>query len=368
MTESDDLEARLRATLAEQADAVHPHVQPFDPSSGMHVGLDDTASGLPPVPGRGRSRRRVMVSAAAAAVLVVAGVAIAVNRNAPSTERVRAAGAPPGSGNEETPPTTVKTVVGIDSLDGLFVATSAEFNGPTFANSWLNFSTRAFRIGANRCLRAEGLPARGGDDLSAPRAGAMRDNTQFPDIEELKAGTFLEGTSSPTPPSPTVGDQTAPTTTVEDLSYAAAFGKCEKQAIAPYRQVVDDAHTYAGIWGQMWTKGTDRDPTVIAAKAGYVSCMAEKGITVTADGSDGELTDVFGLADEAQRNGDTARVAQLARAYGSCVEPVSEAMDDYRLAKRAEFYQRYGPQLQKLAVDIDRAETRLSAQYGIPRP
>ncbi len=368
MTEPDDLEARLRATLAEQAGAVHPHGHPFDPSAGMQVGLDDTGSGLPPAPGHGDKRGPMVVMAAAAVVLVVVGVAIAVNRNAPSAERVRAAAAPPGSGTEGTPSTTAKTVVGIDSLDGLFVATSAEFNGPAFSNSWLNFSTRAFRIGTNRCLQAEGLPARGGDDLSAPRAGAMRNNTQFPDIEKLGAGTFLDGTSSSTPPSPTVGAQSAPTTTVDELSYAAAYDKCENRAIAPYRQVVDDAHTYAGVWGQMWTKGINRDPNVVAAKAGYVSCMAEKGITVTVDGSNGELTDVFGLADEAQRNGDTARVGQLARAYGSCVEPVSEAMDDYRLAERAEFYQRYGTQLQQLAVDIDRAETRLSVEYGIPRP
>lgn len=374
MSKPDDLELRLRATLEQHAGDVDPSSRPFDPGRGMLVDLDGVGSGLPRVPGRGRTRVRATVVAAAATVLVVVGVAVAVNRQQPDTATVQVASGSPASVGG-TPSSIVGSMpspqtVTVESLNGLFTATSAEFNGPAFANSWLNYSGYATRIGTNRCLEREGSAHRVDVGPAIPVTGAsaptIDDNTQFPDIERLKAGTFL--TSAGSPSTDTAADPTPTGTTADDPARGDAVEQCEQQVTEPYRSVIDEVRTYVGLWGRRWVDGIDTDAAVVAAKADYVSCMAGRGITVTARGSDGDVTDVFGLADEATRQGDTARVAELAEAYGTCFEPVSEAMDSYRLARRAEFYRDNRAALQKLADDIDAAETRLSGQYGIPRP
>lgn len=371
MNDTEDLEARLRTALVHHAEDIPDKVQRFDREQVTTLRSDGDGPGV----AAGRDRRSRWVRAAtvaAAAVVLVAGIAAAVGRGGSGDDPVSVAGRPDGdAASVATPSGAGVATVRLDSLDGLFTATSAEFNGPTFANSWFNYWLYASRVGVNRCLKSEGSPYREPLIAQIPvpggSPGLMVNNSQFPDIAMLKSGTFGTGGSGAAT-STTV--PTSPPTTVDGLAYAAAVNRCEQSVAGPYRSVNDRTRALVGQFNEGWDRGIDTDRNVAAARTTYGACMAARGITV-ADGSvtDGSGTDdVFGLADEATRQGDTARVAELAKAYGICFEPVSDAMDSYRLAERTEFYRDHRAALEKLAKDIDAAESRLSEQYGIPRP
>lgn len=355
MNRPDDLQTRLRATLRERADTVHPHVRPFDPNraTGLTGERDELHRPTPTATGRWVRG----VSVVAAAIVLIVGVTFATNRGEPADDAAQVAAEP---GNAVGSSTSASSGVSIDSLNGLFVATSAEYNGPTFASSWTHFASRAWQAGLGRCLGEDGERFTPESDGSAAVPGTFRNNTQFPDLAKLKGGTFVDEAPSMTLPDDAA---TAAESTDDASSRAAESGACDPQEAESYRSLADEVNVWVDRWG-VTIDGIDADPTVSTARSDYVACMADQGLAVTAMRSS---SDVFGLADEAQRNGDTARVAQLARAYGTCFEPVSEAMDDYRLAKRAEFYRTHETELLKLAGDIDRAEARLSAEYGIPR-
>ena len=361
MTTPDDLEARLRATLHEHADSVNGSVRPFDPKRVAAVVVDSDDLDLVAMGSTtGRWARGVTV-AAAAIVLVVVGVAFVAQRGGTTRDSVQVAADPTSAAG--SPSTAPANQVSLDSLNGSFLATSAEANGPTMTNSWISYSSYVMQVATNRCLAAENYQV---EPVSAPKPGWIKDNTQFPNVAMFKEGTF--GTTAATPPS-TTSPPSSPSTTISPATFNAAYSKCQSAAAAPYRSVAAEMNEWNNKWGDL-TNGIDADPKVAAARATYVACMAGQGITVTAGRAVGgvEENDAFALADEAMRNGDTTRVAQLAKAHGACVGPVSDAMDAYRLAKRAEFYRDNAEALQKLAIDIDHAETQLSATYDIPRP
>ncbi len=354
MMRPTELELNLRATLIDRAGDI-----PEDPSPPFDPGVVTRFSGRPVDGGPSSGHRRWVrvVTVAAAAVVLIAGIATAVGRNGP-VDRVVGVAADPADTSAADGRAVRVVPVGLDSLDGLFVATSAEYNGPTLADSWPVFSTRVRQAGFGRCLVDDDQTFTPAGDSAAWSTGSVRNNTQFPDLAKLQAGTFTDGVDNPEGADAGSGG----------TGRAGAAPDCDAGTVARARAVAEATDAWTERWGAA-IAGIDADPDVVAARSDYVSCMDDRGIEVVAGGSGGVVAgDVFSLADDAERDGDTARVAELAESYGVCIAPVSDAMDDFRLAKRAGFYREHAADLEQLARDIDDVESRLAAAYGLAHP
>lgn len=351
MNDHRDITDRLRTALTHRAATVRVGPDRFDPRRATNLDTPDAA--VPPVPAP--RRRRLTVVVVAAAVLVVAAITIVTRGPAadPPETAVASHGSEPGAVAPVDPAT-------LTTLNGLFVATADEYNGDEFRSSWPNYATWAVGAGVDRCLVGDGAMF-DPDEVRVPAAaGSVRNNTQFPDIDALAAGTFTDAADHAGPASTNGG---SPAAGIAPRSGDSSPEECLDRVGGPYRSLDERVQTYLDLWGAA-IAGIGDDPTVVAARSDYVACMADRGLTVTAERSD---QDVFALADDATRRQDTAVVAELAKAYGACFAPVSDAMDAYRVAARDDFYASHAEALVQLADDIDTARDRLRAEYDLPR-
>lgn len=199
-------------------------------------------------------------------------------------------------------------------------------------------------------------------DIARFKAGNVPWANSVTDSLQVEMSPPRRGTAQPNDGSPTATSQ----------ADADARLHCEVTSEQRSRDLSQDAvYSQVDNLTKDWLFDTDManmnaDPKVARANTAYIACMASRGYTVGVNPSTGSATDLITAA--LKVSNDKRRLKALEQAYGNCYEPVADALDDFRLAKRNAKYRSDDGSLQKLADAIVRSEQQLSKEYGVPLP
>jgi len=254
--------------------------------------------------------------------------------------------------------------VDLDFIPSQFPATSAEFENPrTFA--WLQFVSGVEHAELRACMQHQGFsPDQLAfiDQQSGADAGALVDNVNFPDLARLASGSF--GTSDSGPPVSNPADTSSPhVAPSEQAAFDAGLQACSAKVHQPFDPVDRALRPIQLAWASLTDK-LPADPTVAAATVGWRACMHRGGVVTSS------LTDFFGQVDAlglrlGAHPNETPQMQQMARLYGRCVTPLSQATDAARQRDRKQLLDRSATQLDAIQQQMSELVAALSARYGV---
>lgn len=263
----------------------------------------------------------------------------------------------------------------VDVVVGILTATSAEFNGKGFS-AFSNFVHSYQDAYTRACILRRGFSPKSVAYLAQTNhAGNITDNLDFPDVARLKRG--LTGTSGDVRIDPNAAAKPNSGRTdfgtnpaipkSQEASFNAALMTCETTGGPAELERLLRGGIAAKVmraFGDL-IQAMPSDPNVAKATTHLIDCMAKKGFEIKGP------RDFFASIDLLTRsNADPAvfadRTARV-KAYGSCVEPLSKSMDEFRVHARAQIEDKYAQELNDLQDQVDervKALSELSSPYG----
>lgn len=280
-----------------------------------------------------RLRHRRWYSIGLVSFVVAAGIAIGVSGGNSS----RTPGGvlnPDGSAFHLAPLTSTQLKSGL--LDYLFPTDARDL-----AAGWI-FAGHVQLTGARHqlaCMSDDGFAAK----IVATPSQPGGDNTDFPNVGELKNGGFF-GTSSPqaerfSRPSPTSGG-TSP-------AFDVARQRCGTAAFARVNSLLQTGNLM-GNWGGALQTSIQQSAAFNRYQKGFASCAQRSGVNVTSIDaffaySDGQLRESSDLSKTSHR---------LSALYATCVSPLERWRDQLRTVDRRRVIAAHNTGISKLVKSV----------------